>query len=69
MPAKKNLAKEFTTSQAARLLRVSRQTIWSAIKKGRLKARRIGHMILINRSALDRYKSSPKPVGGRPKKT
>jgi len=69
MPAKKNLAKEFTIPQAAKLLRVSRQTVWGAIRKGRLKVRKIGHVTLITRSALNRYQALPKSVGGRPRKT
>ena len=66
MPTKKNLSNLLTVTQAARLLGLTRQTIWEAVKKGRIKSQRVGHVSLIPRSSLQQYKSSRKP--GRPRK-
>ncbi len=64
----RNLSNLLTMAQAARLLGVTRQTIWGAIKKGRIKvAAKVGHVPLVSRSSLTAYRRSPgKP--GRPRK-
>ena len=68
MSVKNTLPKELSLTQASSYLGLNRQTIWNAIQKGRIKARKVGHVFVIPRKALDKYKSSPKPVGGRPRK-
>ena len=64
----RNLSNLLTMAQAARLLGVTRQTIWGAIKRGRIKvAAKVGHVPLVSRSSLTAYRRSPgKP--GRPRK-
>ena len=69
MPARKNLSDLFSLTQAAKYLGMSRQGVWEAIQKGSIKARKIGNTFVVHRNALDKYKSSPKPPGGRPRKS
>lgn len=57
-----------TVSQAAARLKVTRQNIHDAITRGRLKATKVGTMLLIDRSALDAYGKSRKRTGRPPKK-
>ena len=66
--ARKSPSDLLSLSQAAKYLRMSRQGIWEAIQKGKIKAQKVGFAIAIPRKALDKYKSLPKPPGGRPKK-
>ena len=56
-----------TITQAAKSLNTTRQAIWDAIKRGRLRSLRFGHMHLIPRSDLEDYSSSRLHIGG-PKK-
>jgi excisionase family DNA binding protein len=56
-----------TMGQAAAALSVSRQAIWHAVNRGRLRALRFQHVVLIPKGALDEYQRT-KSKGGRPKK-
>lgn len=56
-----------TMGQAAAALGVSRQAIWHAVNRGRLRALRFQHVVLIPKGALDEYQRT-KSKGGRPKK-
>ncbi len=56
-----------TMGQAAATLGVSRQAIWHAVNRGRLRALRFQHVVLIPKGALDEYQRT-KSKGGRPKK-
>jgi len=56
-----------TMGQAAATLSVSRQAIWHAVNRGRLRALRFQHVVLIPKGALDEYQRT-KSKGGRPKK-
>ncbi len=68
MPRKtKDLPDTLTIPQAAKALGITRQTVWGAIQKGRIKALRFGHVSLVPRTALDEYVAT-KSKGGRPKK-
>jgi len=57
-----------TVTQAAAKLKVSRQNIHDAIIRGRLKATRIGAVVLVQRSALEAYGKSRKRTGRPPHK-
>ncbi len=64
----RNLSNLLTMAQAARLLGVTRQTIWGAIKRGRIKvAAKVGHVPLVSRSSLTAYRLSPGKPGPRKK--
>ena len=39
--------------EAANILGQSRQNIWILVKAGKLKAKRVGHYFIINRSAVE----------------
>lgn len=66
MAAKKNhLADLLTITQAARLLGVTRQTISAAVKRGRIKARKVGHVSLISSASIKQYKKTRKPAPPR----
>ena len=70
MAAKKNqLSEMLTLTQAAKLLGLARQTIWDAVKRGRIKARKIGHVSLVSRSSVERYRTTRKRTGRPPKKS
>jgi excisionase family DNA binding protein len=56
-----------TMGQAAAALGVSRQAIWHAVNRDRLRALRFQHVVLIPKGALDEYQRT-KSKGGRPKK-
>jgi len=56
-----------TVTQAAKILKVTRQNIHDVILRGRLAASRIGTMVVISRAALEAYGKSRKRTG-RPKK-
>jgi excisionase family DNA binding protein len=56
-----------TMGQAAAALGVSRQAIWHAVNRGRLRALRFQHVVLIPKEALNEYQRT-KSKGGRPKK-
>lgn len=66
-PAKTALPDVMTMGQAASTLGVSRQAIWHAVNRGRLRALRFQHVVLIPKGALDEYQRT-KSKGGRPKK-
>jgi excisionase family DNA binding protein len=51
-----------TTSEAAKLLRVSEDTILREIHRGKLPAWKVGHQFRILRSAVDEYVRGPSPV-------
>ena len=65
---KRELPDMLTIPQAAEELGVTRQNIWHAIKRGRIKALRFGHVALIPRSALEEYEATKGQNVGRPKK-
>lgn len=56
-----------SASQAADYLGVSRVRINQLANLGRIKREEIGGYYLYRRSELDRWRESPKSVGGRPK--
>ena len=64
---KEELPDVMTMGQAAGALGVSRQAIWHAVNRGRLKALRFQHVVLIPKGALEEYQRT-KSKGGRPKK-
>ncbi|HXL09432.1 MAG TPA: helix-turn-helix domain-containing protein [Candidatus Bathyarchaeia archaeon] len=55
-----------TPTQAAELLKLTRQGIVKAIQEGHLLARRYGRLYLIELSALERYRATRKPPGRPP---
>ncbi len=57
-----------TVTQAASKLKVSRQNIHQAIERGRLKASRVGSVLLVSLADLDRYGKSRQHTGRPPKK-
>jgi excisionase family DNA binding protein len=57
-----------TVSQAAAKLKVTRQNIHDAITRGRLKASKVGSILLIQRSSLQTYAKSRERTGRPPKK-
>jgi excisionase family DNA binding protein len=65
--SKETLPEVMTMGQAAGALGVSRQAIWHAVNRGRIKALRFQHVVLIPRSALDEYQRT-RSKGGRPRK-
>ena len=67
MAVKKNLPSELSLTQAAKILGISRQSVWEAIKKGRIKARKVGNQFTIRRDAINKYDSAKLPPG-RPRK-
>lgn len=67
MPLKKGLPDMVTVPEAAEALGVSRQAVWNAIERGRIKILRFRHVALIPRSALEEYVAT-KSKGGRPRK-
>lgn len=56
-----------TITQAAARLKTTRQNIHAAVQRGRLKATRVGAVLLVQRTALDAYGKTRKRTG-RPKK-
>ena len=65
--SKASLPDVMTMGQAATALGVSRQAIWHAVNRDRLRALRFEHVVLIPKAALDDYQQT-KSKGGRPKK-
>ena len=57
-----------SVSQAATRLKTTRQNIYDAITRGRLKSTRVGSMLLVERSAVDAYGKSRKRTGRPPLK-
>ena len=57
------LGNYLTITEAAELRGVSRQAIFELIKRGRLKATRLGRQWLIRKSDVRRFKAKP---AGRP---
>jgi excisionase family DNA binding protein len=56
-----------TSGEAAAYLEVSRQQIHRLVQAGKLNARRAGEFLLFERAELERYRTTPKNKGGRPK--
>jgi excisionase family DNA binding protein len=56
-----------TVTEAAKALKVTRQNIHAAIERGRLKATRVGAVLLVARAALMAYGKSRKRTGRPPK--
>jgi excisionase family DNA binding protein len=67
-PTQKSLPELLTVSQSATKLKVTRQNIHDAIIRGRLKASRVGSVILITRVSLNSYSKSRQRTGRPPKK-
>jgi excisionase family DNA binding protein len=57
-----------TVTQAAARLKVTRQNMHAAIERGRLKAVRVGAVLLVDRAAVDAYGKSRKRTGRPPQK-
>ena len=55
----------FTITQAAELLGVTRQAVHNLTKQGY--GRRVGSIWLFTREEIDRWQSTPRHPGGRPK--
>jgi len=47
--------KNLTISQTAKLLGFTRQYVWILVKKGKLKAERVGKYYIINSEEVKRY--------------
>ena len=58
---------EFTTAEAARLLGVTQRNIQSAIKRGVMRARTVGPILLIPAVEIARYRLESLGQRGRPK--
>jgi excisionase family DNA binding protein len=67
-PTQKSLPELLTVSQSATKLKVTRQNIHDAITRGRLKASRVGSVILITRVSLNSYSKSRQRTGRPPRK-
>jgi len=68
MPTKRRNSPDLLTiPQAAKFLLTTRQAVGSAIKRGRIKVVRYGHVSLMLRSSLEDYKNK-RHAGGRPRK-
>ena len=67
-PRKKQPPDFLTPAKAADLLKLTRQGIVKAIEKRQLEAHRFGRLYLIERSALERYRTTRKPPGRPPGK-
>jgi excisionase family DNA binding protein len=57
-----------TITQAAAILKTTRQNIYAAIERNRLPATRVGAVLLVKRAALNAYGKSRKRTGRPPKK-
>lgn len=57
-----------TVSQAAAILKTTRQNIHAAVQRGRLPATRVGAVLLVERAALNQYRKSRAFTGRPPKK-
>ena len=57
-----------TISQAAAILKTTRQNIHAAVQRGRLPATRVGAVLLVERAALKQYGKSRAFTGRPPKK-
>jgi excisionase family DNA binding protein len=64
---KKKLPELMPVALAAQYLKISRQTIWAAIKRGRIKAQHFDHVVLISRDSIEEYKKTRKPAPPRRK--
>ncbi len=49
----------YTVDEAARLLRMSRQTVYEAARRGEVPSIRIGRRVLVPRAGLERLIGSP----------
>lgn len=56
----------FTTEEIARLLKVSKLTVYDLIKKGELKAFRVGRQMRVDANELEHYKSRTQEVKPAP---
>jgi|GEM_PF-4696530 len=56
-----------TSGEAATYLEVSRQQVHRLVQAGKLRAERAGEFLLFERGELEKYRSTPKSKGGRPK--
>lgn len=59
----------YTTDDIARLLKVSKLTVYDLIKKGELKSYRVGRQIRVDSSELENYKIREQEVKTTPKST
>jgi excisionase family DNA binding protein len=50
-----NKQEVFSVPEAARFLRVSEKSVWKAIRRGEIKTARLGHRVLVPRTALDEF--------------
>lgn len=57
-----------TTTDAARIARLTRQAIWRAIQTGTLPAVKVGRDWQITQADLNKWLAAPKNKGGRPRK-
>ena len=57
-----------TLSQAAAILKTTRQNIHAAVQRGRIPATRVGAILLVERAALNQYGRSRAFTGRPPKK-
>jgi excisionase family DNA binding protein len=57
-----------SASQAARVLGVTRQQVYLLLRQGKLPKVEIGGFLLVPRDAVERYASSERKPGPKPKK-
>ena len=60
-----NVSQYLTVTQAAELRGISRQAVLESIKRGTLKATKLGNQWLIHRKDIERFVPHP---GGKPKR-
>lgn len=61
--------KMYTVTQAAERLGLTAPAVYAAIRRGRIKARRIGSIYLISGDEIERYAETCKGKVGRPSRT
>lgn len=59
--------KLITFSTAAKQLKISRQAVWDAVDKGRLKSVEIDGVPFVTKESVKRYKKNRRPGGPKPK--
>ena len=49
------MKREYSISESAKLLKISRVAVWYAVNQGRLPARKVGHQWIIGADDLENY--------------
>ncbi len=58
--------KVLTPLEVAEVLRIAKNTVYELVKRGELKAYRVGKKIRFNRADIDAYQGAMRPAGDRP---